>query len=283
MLAEEQQPDAAVRKPSNLVMRVLTAVLVAPLLLLLVFEGPWWGFSLLVGVAACIASWELMVMTMPRQPFLHACGIAVTLALFVTATFGTSTAAIVTAMLLVVIGSLLVALTKPEVSVASSNHIAWLMAAPLYVAVLLAPLAQLHLRPHGGGWVLLGMMLAWFGDTAAYFTGRAFGKRKLYQSISPTKTMEGALGGLVGSLLGALLAHYWYLPVLPLSHAVILGVTAGALGQAGDLCESMVKRSTGVKDSGRLVPGHGGLLDRIDALMFTSAATWVYVHWFMPA
>jgi len=100
--------------------------------------------------------------------------------------------------------------------------------------------------------------------------------------VSPKKTIEGSIGGLAGSVVGAVVASYWYLPELPIEHAVPLALVAGALGQAGDLCESLIKRSCGVKDSGSIVPGHGGILDRIDALMFTAAAAWVYAVWFLP-
>jgi phosphatidate cytidylyltransferase len=97
--------------------------------------------------------------------------------------------------------------------------------------------------------------------------------------VSPKKTVEGAIGGLGGSILGALCAHFWYLPSIPLVHAVALAIVAGALGQAGDLSESLIKRSTGVKDSGQIVPGHGGILDRVDALLVTSAVVFLYTLW----
>jgi phosphatidate cytidylyltransferase len=124
------------------------------------------------------------------------------------------------------------------------------------------------------------LMFAWFSDTGGYFAGRFLGKHKLYEAVSPKKTVEGALGGLAGSVIGALLAHFWYLPSIPLVHAIVLALLAGALGQAGDLGESLVKRSTGVKDSGQIVPGHGGVLDRVDALLLTSAVVYLYTLWF---
>jgi phosphatidate cytidylyltransferase len=122
-------------------------------------------------------------------------------------------------------------------------------------------------------------MLAWFGDTGGYFAGRFLGKHKLYPAVSPKKTVEGSLGGLAGSVVGALWASFGYLPSLPVAHAVPLAIVAGALGQAGDLGESLIKRSTGVKDSGQIVPGHGGILDRVDALIVTSSVVFLYTLW----
>ena len=122
---------------------------------------------------------------------------------------------------------------------------------------------------------------AWGSDTGGYFAGKAFGKHKLYEKISPNKTIEGSIGGLVAVVGFALAAHYLWLDELTMVHAIVLGLVAGAVGQAGDLCVSIIKRSTGVKDSGFIIPGHGGLLDRIDALMFTAVVTLLYAQWIL--
>jgi len=131
----------------------------------------------------------------------------------------------------------------------------------------------------GASYIVMTLMFAWFSDTGGYFAGRFLGKHKLYEAVSPKKTVEGAFGGLAGSVVGGLLAHFWFLPVIPLEHVVPLALFAGALGQAGDLGESLLKRSTGVKDSGAIVPGHGGILDRIDALILTSTVVYLYTLW----
>src|SRR6202044_2759789 len=118
--------------------------------------------------------------------------------------------------------------------------------------------------------------LAWFADTGAYFAGRFLGKHKLYEAVSPKKTVEGAIGGLIASVVWALLGSFFFLRgMLPVAHAIPLALAAGAFGQAGDLAESLLKRSTGVKDSGAIVPGHGGILDRVDALLLTSAIVYL--------
>jgi phosphatidate cytidylyltransferase len=147
----------------------------------------------------------------------------------------------------------------------------------LYAGLLLTFIAlQKKQLPGSGDWVLLTLMIAWFGDTGAYFAGRFLGKRKLYPAVSPGKTWMGAFGGLAGSFLGAVLANLWFFPELGWVRGAILTLVGGALGQTGDLVESLVKRSVGVKDSGKLLPGHGGMLDRIDAVLFI--APWVYLY-----
>jgi phosphatidate cytidylyltransferase len=154
---------------------------------------------------------------------------------------------------------------------------------PLYVAVPLTLLALMRRTLGAGvgpGVVLLCLGLAWFADTSAYFAGRFLGRHKLYEAVSPKKTVEGAIGGLLGSVVWALLGSLWFLRgALPLAHAVPLAIVAGVLGQAGDLAESLLKRSTGIKDSGDIVPGHGGVLDRVDALLMTSVVVFLYTQW----
>jgi phosphatidate cytidylyltransferase len=105
------------------------------------------------------------------------------------------------------------------------------------------------------------------------------GRHRLYEAISPKKSIEGAVGGLAGGVLGALAAKLWLLPQLQGVDVLLLGIGVGAFSQVGDLAESMLKRSFGVKDSGTLFPGHGGLLDRLDSLLFAFPATYYYALW----
>lgn len=124
--------------------------------------------------------------------------------------------------------------------------------------------------------VLLVFALLWVNDIFAYLTGRLLGKHKLFERISPGKTIEGSLGGLLFTLGGvALLSHYvaW----LPMKEAIGLGLMASVFGTLGDLCESMLKRQAGVKDSGKLIPGHGGILDRFDSVMFAVPFVFVFL------
>lgn len=151
----------------------------------------------------------------------------------------------------------------------------------VYVGWLLSHLFLLRdLAPQGFDYLLLTLILTWSTDTGAYFTGRAIGRRKLAPQVSPNKTLEGALGGVAGSLLAAMLLYY-YKPVFPLELCLGLGILVSILGQFGDLVESALKRLSGIKDSGHLIPGHGGVLDRFDSLLLTGPAVYYYLKWFV--
>lgn len=158
-----------------------------------------------------------------------------------------------------------------------------LVAGLVYVPVLFSFLPALReLDPGSAGvaWVFLVLVITWFGDTGAYFAGRFLGKHKLFERVSPKKTWEGAIGGMVAAVGGAILVTQLGLPKVGLHHAIILGVVVDAIGIVGDLVESMLKRAFGVKDSGWIMPGHGGILDRVDALLFTAPAVWLYARVF---
>lgn len=231
-------------------------------------------------LAAClVASVELYAITMPGKRLHQAIGVVSTVAVFA------STAAafylhipqvLAGSLMALVITAMLAGLLRPEKPAEAATRTAWLMAGPLYLGILLAAVLLLFLKPNGAGWVVFVMTVSWFSDTAAYFTGRALGKHKLYEAVSPKKTLEGSVGGLAGSALAAVLASFWYLPELSLGPGLVLAVVAGALGQLGDLAESLIKRGAGVKESGFLVPGHGGILDRVDALLFVAGSVWIY-------
>ncbi len=151
-----------------------------------------------------------------------------------------------------------------------------------YLGGLGGCIAALRVMPpvEDGAWrIVLLLAIVMAADTAAYFVGRALGRHKLAPAISPGKTVEGALGGLAGGALGALAVRAAGFP-LPVGHAVGLGLAVTVLAIAGDLLESLLKRWAGVKDSGRLFPGHGGMLDRLDSLLFGAAVLYYYFSFF---
>jgi phosphatidate cytidylyltransferase len=149
----------------------------------------------------------------------------------------------------------------------------------LLVAMLYPYFAYLRNGPEGIAYVILIILLAAATDTGAYFVGRSVGRVKLLPKVSPQKTVEGAVGGLLGSIAAGLILRPWLTPALQLAPMVVLASGAGALAQLGDLDNSALKRIAGVKDSGWLFPGHGGLLDRACSLVFPAVFAYYYLHW----
>lgn len=168
-------------------------------------------------------------------------------------------------------------LGRPQQLPEAGRHFAVCLAGLLYVPLLMSvlPLLKKEGLEH---WITVSLCIAFFSDTVAYVFGRLFGKHKLYPAVSPKKTWQGAFGGVLGSLIATtVVGAMWLVPTLSLGHAVVLGVLANVCGQAGDLVESMLKRTHGVKDSSNLLPGHGGMLDRIDAMIYVAPVVYYYV------
>ncbi len=157
----------------------------------------------------------------------------------------------------------------------------WTIVGVLYAGWLLSHLVALRGLDDGRNWVFFAMFVTFAYDTAAYFTGRSIGRHKLAPSISPGKTWEGTVGGLAGAVLFSLLFTLSTPFVLPIKwgEAMLLGLLVSVFGQVGDLLESLFKRYVGVKDSGTLIRGHGGLLDRMDSIVFAGAVVYYYVIW----
>lgn len=261
----------------NLALRLGTAAVFAPLILYLLYLGPPWGFVALAGLVCAFGAWELFRMVAPGRRALQAWGVAASLCVF--GCFATAIAA--DALRLAVVGlvcaGMLVALLSPEPIAQAAHRMGWALAGPLYVGGLFGTIVATFDDGNRSSWVVLALLCGFISDTAAYFVGSRWGRRKLYEVVSPKKTVEGAIAGLAGGLASGLVAQAWFLPQLAVGRAVALSLVATAAGQAGDLCESLIKRSTGQKDSGDILPGHGGILDRSDAMLFASATVYTYL------
>lgn len=157
-----------------------------------------------------------------------------------------------------------------------AGELALLLFGFFYITIPLSHLALLRDLEYGTRWVLLVLLLVMLNDSCAYFSGTFWGKKKLYPSVSPNKSVEGAIGGLAGSMLAAGLAHMIFMPWAGLMPLLVLGLVVGVVAELGDLFESLLKRSFGVKDSGTLIPGHGGILDRLDSLLFAFPLTYYF-------
>jgi len=160
------------------------------------------------------------------------------------------------------------------------DNVSYTLLGVVYVAAL-AGYYLLILDLEGGRkFVVFVFFICWSSDIAAYYGGKRFGKTPLAPNVSPNKTIEGSIFGLAGSLLVAGLSSQLFLQEIPLVHCLIVGIFCGIIGQFGDLVESLLKRNAGVKDSGSLIPGHGGVLDRIDSLLFAGPALYLYYKMF---
>jgi phosphatidate cytidylyltransferase len=273
----EEKP--AKPKVGNLTARVLTAVVLVPVILALIFwprhEG-WWVFTM---IALGASAYEVASMAQ-KEKLRSDVGLAVVLALGLGALIYWYAVDAPWAVLLGLVGCVVTifgyVMLRPRNIETSARRVSALFVAVFYTGLLFPFWALLKRLPDGSFWVLLTCTIVWFGDTGAYFTGKYLGRHKLYPKVSPKKTWEGALGGAVASLGACLLAYFWYLPALELFDVFALALPAAVLGQVGDLCESLLKRSYGVKDSGRLLPGHGGALDRLDALIFATPYVFFY-------
>jgi len=165
----------------------------------------------------------------------------------------------------------------------------WTLGGMAYVGILLGHFVALRTVDDGRNWVYFAFLATFASDTAAFFVGRTWGKRKLAPSISPAKTWEGCLGGLAGAALISLIfvpvtvfaaTNALRIPELNYMLAIVLGILVSAFGQLGDLVESLFKRNMGAKDSGKLFPGHGGALDRLDSVAFAGIMVYYFV-WFI--
>jgi phosphatidate cytidylyltransferase len=269
------------KKSSNLLIRVLTAVVAIPLLLAIIFVAPPWATFLLVASAGVVSVWEYCSITYgdentPAKIVAMILGAGLSAILYFVSQWFLE--AVVASFLVLFLVFLFTYNDQERVS----HQIGSSFAGILYGSVVLTTLALLvrDAGISGKYWIVLTMLLVWLSDTGAYFAGKAFGKHKLYEAVSPNKTIEGSLGGMAASIAAAFLFNYLFAfddvwTLLQPWQVLVLAIPANVLAQLGDLSESLIKRAHDIKDSGTIIPGHGGILDRIDGLIF--ASPWFYV------
>ena len=260
----------------NLAQRFLSALVALPLIGALIMWHRPWGFGALVLLVAGLALCEYTAITLAGAPRrlrigVIALGVGLAAGLYFMPAF-----AVVWVLAAFVVTATLVLLDPGDIPQAGAR-LGLAAFGVFYLGLLCAPMAILQRdAPHGREWVLMAIALTFGNDTGAYFAGRGLGRHKLYPAVSPAKTVEGGVGGMLAGLLIMLGARATFVPWLTVRDCLLAALPAGVIGPIGDLVESLIKRAFGVKDSGHLIPGHGGMLDRIDALLFVSA--WLYVY-----
>ena len=283
--------------------RVLTAVVLVPVVLLVVFRAPWWLFALALALVIVLAIHEYLniVRAYRIEPFAGAV-YCISLLVLAGVLFATPVLhlrerspqwlgelSLVDVLLFMIFVTGVVLIFRRDLNMALPA-IACSVTGILYIAVPLAMLFEIRESPFTRELTFIVLILVWAGDTAAYYVGRSVGKHKLAPVVSPGKTWEGAIASAVVSIGVVVLAFHFWRPIswcfgygrvgppegLSTFHAIALGLATNVAGQFGDLFESALKRGAQIKDSGSLLPGHGGILDRIDALLFAIPAVWYY-------
>jgi len=281
----------------NLAQRVLVAVVAVPILLLVLHyhrPEPTWA---LIFVASLIAMKEFFAMTLPvedRRAALVMGGLSVLLFYWLDpyANYwiwptGNAPVALkrlayqggsIVAAVAVIIPGLYYLFKFRDITTVAARFAATVTGI-VYCGFLTTYLAKLKLIDpnQAGDTVLIVLIIAWLADTGGYFAGRFLGNAKLYEAVSPKKTWAGAWGGIAGSVVGIVILKVFFATWLEWYDVFALAIPGGILGQMGDLAESLIKRSVGVKDSGSLLPGHGGILDRIDAVLFIAPYVYAYL------
>jgi phosphatidate cytidylyltransferase len=259
----------------GLAKRVGSALLFLPFFVWLVGYAPSWAFSAFVILVGAVGQWEFT-----RMFIRSGCEAHPRLGLFagsiVTASFAVPGSTPL-ALSMAVVGLVSAGVARGRAGGPDWRASALTLMGVCYVNWLVGHALWLRSLPYGANWIFLLVWVTWVGESAAYFVGWVAGRHKLAPTVSPAKTIEGALAQLVASPLAALVGRWWFFPDCPVAVAASAGLLLGVVGQVGDLAESYLKRSARAKDTGSLIPGHGGMLDRLDGLLFNTPALFYYV------
>ncbi len=271
-------------KRRNLVLRLVSAFGLLPFIIWLIVLGGW-PFAALLAVVVGMATREIYAISLGGPtvtvrpaplPLVAWLGVVLAMALPFLATVGLAWHAVPIVLVgFLLVGSAVEVLTSVDL-VAGAGDVPRLLFGFVYGSVLLSCLGLVRQFPNGAWWVLLACTVSWGNDTGGYFAGRAFGKHKLHPRVSPGKTWEGFFGGMAATVGFTFVVRFLGMPELTALDCLLIAVPASLLGPLGDLTESLLKRAYGVKDSGRFMPGHGGMLDRIDALIFNAPFVYFY-------
>ena len=260
--------------------RLATAAAAIPLLLLVILYGPAWLLAVVVGALAVGGVGEFATMAFPAQPAERGLNmlLGTTLVIAVAAT-GRTPRLLGAALAAIIVAGLVWTLLVRRDFENGLHDLGLSLVGVFYTGFLLPHFIWLHALDGGAWWVIFVLVICMAGDTGGYFVGHALGRHKLAPRLSPGKTIEGAVGIVLASLLAAAVAKLIFLPEPGWREILLLATIMAILGQLGDLSESMMKRTFGTKESGWLFPGHGGVLDRTDSLLFPVTFLYYYLEY----
>jgi len=267
--------------------RILTAAVLVPLLIFIIGFASSLFFTLLIGLASFLALEEFFRLARKSGIEVHRLWGHLFSLLLIASFHLWPRNQSVPFLLLGLSGIFLLALgtrkgqSLHQIFPSPSATLLGLAYIPSTLGLLVAVRSSTALGNNANRWILFLLVVVWFGDTGAYYMGRALGKHKLAPLISPKKTFEGAIGGVLGNTVAACLGKKILLSAIPLIQLLVLSWVLGVVSQIGDLAESALKRAAGVKDSSNLLPGHGGMLDRIDGLLFAAPVLFYYTKFFL--
>ena len=258
--------------------RFATAAAAIPLLLAIILYGPAWLFAGVVGVLAVLGVAEYATMAFPTRAGDRALNMGLGAALVLGMVLPNRTHTLLSAVLvsIVMIGLIWTLLLRRDFEL-GLHDLGLSLVGIFYTGLLLPHFIWLHDLAHGPLWVIFVLLVCMAGDTGGYAVGHALGRHKLAPRVSPGKTIEGSIGIVIASLLAGAVAQLVFLPDRSWTEVITLSVAISILGQLGDLSESIMKRTFAVKESGWLFPGHGGILDRTDSLLFPVTFLYYYL------
>jgi len=250
--------------------KIWTAIVMVPPMIFLIAMGPPAVLILMVFLATLLGLREFYTLTLPHSKWFERwVGMGLGLILSMMISYGDTKIVFPFFVFLLLLLSILFMITSQNLSSTISN-MGIMFFGIFYIGFLLSHVSMIRNMVDGKQWVLFLIATVWAGDISAFLSGTLLGRHKLYPKISPKKTYEGLAGGIVGSVIVALTFTLLFIPKLKIESCVLLAIGLGFLGQLGDFTESMLKRSAQVKDSGSLIPGHGGMLDRLDSFLFSA-------------
>ncbi len=262
--------------------KILWGILLAIAVILYVLYAPVFFFKLLIITVVAFSLKEFMALALPRHPS-SSPRLGIFLGVFLSAVllFARQGSELwMGSLALISIITFVYYLFADQDLHIVLSQIAITVFGCVYVSGLFSYVGLIRTLSHGTFWIFLVAGTTFMADSCAYFTGHVLGRHKLAPKISPGKTIEGLLGGILGSIFAAFVCRALFWQEFSVSSCIILGILVGLVGPLGDLSESLIKRSVGIKDSGQLIPGHGGLLDRLDALLFTAPLVYYYAIFF---